>query len=412
MTVEVLALRGLPEIHAGDDLAALVEPALRAAGLRDGDVLAVTQKIVSKAEGRVVPARGIDWVAAETRRVVARREPIVITETRHGFVCANAGVDASNVAEGFVCLLPDDPDGSAAELRAAIADRLGVRIGVVITDTFGRAWRRGVVNVAIGCSGLPALVDLRGSADDRGRELTSTIVALADEIAAASGLAMPKAGRIPAAIVRGVSMPVEASPPGSTTGAAALVRPPDEDLFRESPLLSISARRTIRSFGPDGVPRLAVEEAVRAACAAPAPHESIPWLFVALDSEPDRRRLLRSMRRRPEDAVLESAPVLVVPFVRLRGSHHDTEYESVSGERDTFLLSSGAAIQGLLLALHAQGLASCWLSSPPFLGDEAREALSLDDDWMAMGIIAIGRPPDGEPPARPSLDLTAHLRFA
>jgi coenzyme F420-0:L-glutamate ligase/coenzyme F420-1:gamma-L-glutamate ligase len=233
MMVEVLALRGIPEVHPGDDLADLMEPPLRAAEVRDGDVLTVTQKIISKAEGRVVPARGIDWVAAESRRVLARRDEIVITETRHGFVCANAGVDASNVADGFVSLLPEDPDGSAEELRASIADRLGARIGIVITDTFGRAWRRGVVNVAIGCSGLPALVDLRGSTDDRGHELTATIVALADEIAAASGLVMPKAGRIPAAIVRGISMPVEAGP---ATGASEIIRPPDEDLFRESPL--------------------------------------------------------------------------------------------------------------------------------------------------------------------------------
>ena len=407
MTVEVLGLRGIPEIRAGDDLAALVEPALRAAGLRDGDVLAVTQKIVSKAEGRVVPAQGIDWIAAETRRVVARREPIVITETRHGFVCANAGVDASNVAEGFVCLLPDDPDGSAAELRAAIADRLGVRIGVVITDTFGRAWRRGVVNVAIGCSGLPPLVDLRGSADDRGRELTSTIVALADEIAAASGLAMPKAGRVPAAIVRGVSMPLEASAPGSTTGAAALVRPPDEDLFRESPLSSISSRRTVRTFGPGGVPRPAVEEAVRAACAEPGPHGAIPPLFVALDSEPARRRLLGSTRPALSED-LDRAPLFVLPLVRLAGA---TEPAGIAAERDALLLSSGAAVQGLLLALHAQGLASCWLPSPRVNPEAIRAALSLDDGWMPAGIVAVGRPPGDEPPPRPPLELAEHLRF-
>jgi coenzyme F420-0:L-glutamate ligase / coenzyme F420-1:gamma-L-glutamate ligase len=403
MMVEVLALRGIPEVHPGDDVAALIEPPLRAAEVRDGDVLAVTQKIISKAEGRVVPARGIDWVAAESRRVLARRDEIVITETRHGLVCANAGVDASNVADGFVSLLPEDPDGSAEELRASIADRLGARIGVVITDTFGRAWRRGVVNVAIGCSGLPALVDLRGSTDDRGHELTATIVALADEIAAASGLVMPKAGRVPAAIVRGISMPVEAGP---ATGASTIIRPPDEDLFRESPLSSISSRRTAQRFGPGDVPRPAVEEAVRAACSAPAPHDSIPWLFVALDSGPARRRLLDATRPAWSQD-LDRAPMLVVPFVGLG----DAERVGASAARDALLLASGAAIQGLLLALHAQGLASCWLSSPPVSPQVVLGALSLDDEWMPAGIVAVGQPPEDAPPPRPPLGLAEHLRF-
>jgi coenzyme F420-0:L-glutamate ligase / coenzyme F420-1:gamma-L-glutamate ligase len=403
MMVEVLALRGIPEVHPGDDVAALIEPPLRAAEVRDGDVLAVTQKIISKAEGRVVPARGIDWVAAESRRVLARRDEIVITETRHGLVCANAGVDASNVADGFVSLLPEDPDGSAEELRASIADRLGARIGVVITDTFGRAWRRGVVNVAIGCSGLPALVDLRGSTDDRGHELTATIVALADEIAAASGLVMPKAGRVPAAIVRGISMPVEAGP---ATGASTIIRPPDEDLFRESPLSSISSRRTAQRFGPGDVPRPAVEEAVRAACSAPAPPDSIPWLFVALDSGPARRRLLDATRPAWSQD-LDRAPMLVVPFVGLG----DAERVGASAARDALLLASGAAIQGLLLALHAQGLASCWLSSPPVSPQVVLGALSLDDEWMPAGIVAVGQPPEDAPPPRPPLGLAEHLRF-
>jgi coenzyme F420-0:L-glutamate ligase / coenzyme F420-1:gamma-L-glutamate ligase len=405
MMVEILALRGIPEVHPGDDLAALIEPPLRAAEVRNGDVLAVTQKIISKAEGRVVPAEGIDWVAAESRRIVARRNEIVITETRHGFVCANAGVDASNVADGFVSLLPEDPDGSAEELRASIADRIGARIGVVITDTFGRAWRRGVVNVAIGCSGLPALVDLRGSTDDRGHELSATIVALADEIAAASGLVMPKAGRIPAAIVRGISVPADAGP---ATGASTIIRPPDEDLFRESPLSSISSRPTARSFGPGDVPRPAVEEAVRAACSAPAPHDSIPWLFVALDSGPARRRLLEATRPAwSED--LDRAPMLVVPLVRLGGP--DAERGGASAARDALLLASGAAIQGLLLALHAQGLASCWLSSPPLSPQAVRGALSLDDEWMPAGIVAVGQPPEDAPSPRPRLDPAEHLRF-
>jgi len=233
VSVEVHPLRGLPEVTPGDDLAALIVAAMSRAGIRpaNADVVVVTQKIVSKAEGRVVPEQPdgkAAWVARETRRVVARREELIIAETRHGFVCANAGVDASNVPQGALSLLPIDPDGTAEGLRAALERATGVRLGVVVTDTFGRPWRRGLVNVAIGCAGLPSLVDLRGAADANGRPLEVTVVALADEIAAASGLVMGKADGIPVAIVRGLSLE------GKPTPAAALVRPPEEDLFRTS----------------------------------------------------------------------------------------------------------------------------------------------------------------------------------
>ena len=169
VSVEVQAIEGLPEVRPGDDLAALLAPALRAIGVRDGDVVAVTSKIVSKAEGRLIPGEDrADAVARETVRVVARRGDLVIAETAHGFVCANAGVDASNVEAGTLALLPVDPDGSAARLRDALRAQLHVEVAVVITDTFGRAWREGLVNVAIGCAGMPAAVDLRGSADHFG----------------------------------------------------------------------------------------------------------------------------------------------------------------------------------------------------------------------------------------------------
>jgi coenzyme F420-0:L-glutamate ligase/coenzyme F420-1:gamma-L-glutamate ligase len=230
MTLELVPVVGLPEIRAGDDLAALLAGPLRSCGLRANDVVVVTQKVVSKAEGRVVPVDegGVAaWIERETVRVVARRGDLVVVETRHGFVCANAGVDASNVDAGTVSLLPEDPDASAERLRDGLRDRLGVACGVLITDTFGRPWRTGVVNVAIGCAGIAAVVDLRGTPDDRGRVLEATIVALADELAAASGLVMGKAARVPAAVVRGLP-----PPPGPPGRARDLVRPPDEDLFR------------------------------------------------------------------------------------------------------------------------------------------------------------------------------------
>jgi coenzyme F420-0:L-glutamate ligase / coenzyme F420-1:gamma-L-glutamate ligase len=427
VTLEVLPLTGLPEVRPGEDLAALLAPALRDAGVREGDIVVVTQKIVSKAEGRVVSAEGADrdaWVERETKRVVARRGDLVIAETHHGFVCANAGVDASNVDAGTLTLLPEDPDGSAERVRAGLAAALGIAPAVVITDTFGRPWRNGLVNVAIGCAGLPAVVDLRGGPDDRGRVLEATIVALADEIAAASGLVMTKASRVPAALVRGV---VAEAPPSP---ASALVRAPEDDLFRESPLQSIQARRTIRAFGPGDVPREAVEEAVRAACTAPAPHHTRPWMFTALQTPAARRTLLaaiaeawRADLRRddtPEetiarriarsDEVLGAAPMLVVPWIRFAGAHPYPDPERAHAEQEMFLLSGGAAIQNLLLALHAQGLASCWISSTLFCQEETRAALGVDDEWFALGTIAVGRPPQGEPPPRPDIDLARHLR--
>jgi coenzyme F420-0:L-glutamate ligase/coenzyme F420-1:gamma-L-glutamate ligase len=427
--IQVLPITGIPEVAPGDDLVALLSAALEPVGIRDGDVVAVTQKVVSKAEGRVVPEGGegrAGWVERESRRIVARRGDLVIAETRHGFVCANAGVDASNVAAGSLTLLPDDPDASAERLRAGLSERFGSTIGVVVTDTFGRPWRRGLANVAIGCAGLPALVDLRGTPDHSGRILDATVVALADEVAAASGLVMGKADRVPAAVVRGVKTGDAPNRP-----AVDLIRPPEEDLFRESPLLSISARRTIRAFGAGAVPREVLVEAVRAACTAPAPHHTRPWLFVALESGAARRRLLGAMadawirdlrsdgtpepvierRLRASDAILAEAPALIVPFVRTRGAHAYPDEERASAEHEMFLLSGGAAIQNLLLALHAQHTASCWISSTLFCKDETRAALDLDVEWIPLGAVAAGPMPSGTPPPRPPLDVAEHLRF-
>lgn len=231
MTVEILPVEGLPEVGPGDDLGSILVSPLRRLGARDGDVIAVTQKIVSKAEGRLVPAdERATWLERESTRVVARRGDLVIARTRHGFVCANAGIDASNVPSGLLSLLPEDPDESAEQLRTDLAARLGLgRLGVVITDTFGRAWREGVVDVAIGCAGLPALLDLRGTADDQGRALETTVIAFADAVAAATGLVMTKTARVPAALVRGLAPTLQDALP---TPARTLVRRPEDDLFR------------------------------------------------------------------------------------------------------------------------------------------------------------------------------------
>jgi len=429
MTLEVLPVPGLPEIAPGDDLATLVGDALAALDVLDGDVVVVTQKVVSKAEGRLASAAERDAaVAAETVRMVAKRDDLVIAETRHGFVCANAGVDASNVGDGLLTLLPEDPDGSAARLRAALCERLGVaKLGVVITDTFGRPWREGLVDVAIGVAGMPALVDLRGTADHTGRALDMTVMALADQVATAGGVVMGKDARLPVAIVRGLG-------PWEGAGSAAdLVRAPADDLFRESALQSLHARRTIRTFGEGAVPRDVVSAAVAAACTAPAPHHTRPWLFVALDTEPAKRGLLAAIAHAwradlegdgtPEDEiarrlarsddVLGAAPALIVPFVRFDGAHPYPDAERAGAEREMFLLAGGAAIQTLLLALHDQGYASCWISSTLFCQAEARAVLGLDDGWYALGTVACGpMPKGGASRPRPPIDTSDFLRWA
>jgi coenzyme F420-0:L-glutamate ligase/coenzyme F420-1:gamma-L-glutamate ligase len=240
--IEVLPVEGLPEIVEGDDLASLIAAAVE---LRGGDVVCVAQKVVSKAEGRVVhleevepsaearrlagsdgDPRRLEVVLRESARVVRSRPPLVIAETRHGFVCASAGVDASNApAPDTVVLLPEDPDASAARLRTGLEELTGRSLGVIVTDTFGRSWRPGIANVAIGAAGIEVLRDHTGQHDPAGYELHSTVIALADEIAAAAELVMGKTDRVPAAVVRGLSVA------GGGTGAD-LVMPADQDLFR------------------------------------------------------------------------------------------------------------------------------------------------------------------------------------
>jgi len=227
----VLPVTGMGEIGRGDDVAGMI--AARVA-LADGDVVVVTQKIVSKAEGQMVPVDAGDPAARlrvvedESVRVLRRRGDLIISETRHGFVCANAGVDVSNVDEGWAALLPEDADRSARRLRDGLRAATGKEVAVVVSDTFGRPWRKGVVDVAIGCAGVAAVVDLRGTPDANGRQLTATEVCVADEIASAAELVMGKASGVPAAVVRGI----DAGWLRRGSVAEEVLRPPGEDLFR------------------------------------------------------------------------------------------------------------------------------------------------------------------------------------
>lgn len=246
--VRIVPLTGLPEVVRGDDLARLLVEAAERQRLviRQGDVFVVAQKVVSKAEGRIVPLdsvkpseqaqqwaakyqkdpRLIEIVLREASSIVRMERGVIIAKTRHGFVCANAGVDASNVPGGTALLLPEDPDRSARTLQEQLARAFDIHVAVIISDTFGRPWREGLVNVALGVAGMMPLVDYRGQRDMHGKSLQATVIALADELAAASGLVMGKLNRIPAAVLQGLAMSQ-----GKGSGRD-LVRPAERDLFR------------------------------------------------------------------------------------------------------------------------------------------------------------------------------------
>lgn len=227
---QVFGVPGLPEFAPGDDIASLLIEGLGTSGLIDGDIVVVTSKIVSKVEGRIVPAEDReDAITAEAVRVVASRGPTRIVETRHGFVMAAAGVDSSNTAGGTVLLLPVDPDRSSREIRAALQEATGARVAVVITDTAGRPWRNGLVDLSLGAAGLQVLVDYRGRTDGFGNSIAMTVTAVVDEIAAAADLVKGKLDGIPIAVVRGLGHLVSAE---DGPGVAALIRSADQDLFR------------------------------------------------------------------------------------------------------------------------------------------------------------------------------------
>ncbi|WP_406113539.1 coenzyme F420-0:L-glutamate ligase [Kitasatospora purpeofusca] len=427
MSLRILPVPGLPEIDAGSDLAELIA---KAADYEDGDILLVTSKVISKAEGRLLHAADREAaIDAETVRLVARRGPIRIVENRNGLVMAAAGVDASNTAPGTVLLLPEDPDASARALRARLRQLTGRRLAVVVTDTFGRPWRNGLTDVAIGAAGLAVLDDHRGRSDSHGNELFQTVTATADELAGAADLVKGKATGTPVAVVRGLGHLVTAE---DGEGVRPLLRPAADDMFRlgtsEAIRQAVTQRRTIRAFTAEPVDPAAVRRAVAAAATAPAPHHTTPWRFVLLETPEVRTRLLDAMlaawrrdlaeldgwdeekiaRRTARGDVLRAAPYLVVPCLVMDGSHDYPDVRRAAAEREMFTVAVGAAVQNLLVTLAGEGYGSAWVSSTMFCRDTVREVLDLPEHWDPMGAVAVGRP--AEPPrSRPDRTADAFI---
>lgn len=433
---------GLPEFRPGDDLAGILAGALTADphGLVDGDVVVLTSKVLSKTEGRIVPAptdpderdalrrRLVD---EESVRVVARVNRTLITENRLGIVQAAAGVDGSNVDARELALLPEDPDASAAALARDLHRLTGARVGVVVTDTMGRAWRTGQTDVAIGAAGLRVSVGYDGAVDRQGNELVVTDVAVADEIAAAADLVKGKLGARPVAVVRGVGhllLPDDDDEDSGPRRARDLVRDSASDLFRlgtaealaQGRREAVPGRRSVRRFSDEPVDAGVLADAVADALTAPAPHHSTPVRFVRVSGDA-RHRLLDALRadweadlradghsgdvlarRLARGDLLRTCPELILPFVDdSAGAHDYPDPRRNACEETMFTVAGGAAVQSLLVALAARGLGSCWVGSTIFAADTTRRELALPASWRPLGAVAVGVPAEKVPPRVP-----------
>ncbi|WP_295652220.1 coenzyme F420-0:L-glutamate ligase [uncultured Dietzia sp.] len=473
--VTMWAPEGLPEFRPGDDLPRILAEALTTDphGLTDGDVVVLTSKVLSKTEGRIVaaPTDPVErdalrrrLVEDESVRVVARVNRTLITENRLGIVQAAAGVDGSNVEAGELALLPEDPDASARALSADLRRLTGARVAVIVTDTMGRAWRTGQIDLAIGAAGMRVSVGYDGAVDRQGNELLVTDVAVADEVAAAADLVKGKLGGRPVAVVRGLAHLMlddegaraargadgadGADAVGSGAGphdddnadiprrARDLVRDGEFDLFRlgtsealaQGRREAVPARRSVRSFADEPVDAELLAEAVTDALTAPAPHHSRPIRFVRVTGQA-RTRLLAALRedwerdlradghtgevlarRLGRGDLLRTCPELIVPFVDDAAGAHDYPDERRNACEETmFTVAGGAAVQSLLVALAARGLGSCWIGSTIFAADTTRRELAVPGSWRPLGAVAVGVPAEPAPPRVPRPAGDAYL---
>lgn len=423
-SIEIRPVTGLRRFAPGEDLAGAIIAA--APWLADGDVVVVTSKVVSKVEGRMVPAPSDPderdalrrrLVEQEAVRVVARRNRTLITENKLGIVAAASGIDGSNVAADELALLPEDPDASAQALREAIGQRTGRDVAVVITDTMGRAWRIGQTDAAIGSAGLAVTHPYEGSVDDYGNPLVVTEVAVADEIAAAADLVKGKLTGVPVAVVRGLR------PRDNGSRARDLVRTGSDDMFwlgtaeavetgRRQALLT---RRSVRTFTDEPVAADDIRAALGEALTAPAPHHTRPVRFVWLRDRSLRSRLLDGMaeawradlladgtspesidRRVARGRILYDAPEVVIPVMVGEGAHDYPDERRTAAEATMFTVAVGAAVQAFLVALSVRDIGSCWIGSTIFAPEITCRTLGLDPDARPMGAIAIGHAADRE----------------
>lgn len=428
--LEILPVFGIGEVRTGDDVAQVIADA--APWLADGDVVVITSKIFSKSEGRVLAAPSDPderdafrrrLIAEEAVRVLATKGRTWITENKLGIVQAASGVDASNVAADTVALLPEDPDGSAAAVRANLRERLGVDVAVLVTDTMGRAWRTGQTDAAIGAAGMEVLHGYAGAVDAYGNDLVVTEIAVADELAAAADLVKGKLGGVPVAVVRGFQTrsPAADSPLGTARG---LVRPGEDDLFhtgveaarRQALLL----RRSVRAFADEPVAEEEMRAAVAEALTAPAPHHTHPVRFVWVRDRARRVALLDAMKaawsadltgdgrsaesvakRVRRGQLLYDAPELILPFMVPDGAHDYPDARRTAAEETMFTVAVGAAVQSLLVALAVRGIGSCWVGSTIFAAETVREILDLPADYRPAGAVAVGYPTEPATPREP-----------
>ncbi|MEX2325026.1 MAG: coenzyme F420-0:L-glutamate ligase [Nitriliruptoraceae bacterium] len=430
--ITIMAMPAAARIKPTTDLAGAICDAADRAGteLVDGDVVCVASKVVAIVEQQLVPTASDKHdrralARQHANEIVADAPQVLVTRTHHGFVTANGGIDASNVPDGYALLLPEDPDASARRLRQQMHDRSGVDVAIVVTDTFGRPWRVGQTDVALGIAGMAALRDERGGHDLDGRTLEVTETAIADSVAAAADLVRSKASGTPFVLIRGVAR-------GTPATGKDLVRDPNDDLFRFGGATAVeqavAARRTIRMFDtPRTVDAQLLRAAIAAAVTAPAPHHTQPWRFIRL-TEPKRTMLLDAMadqwrrdlsadglaadrierRIARSDAVLRRAPELLAAFVITSDAYRYPDPQRTVAERDLFILSGGAALQSAQIVLAAHGIGAAWISSTTFCAPVVQAELELDADWQPIGMLACGWP-QATPPARGSIDLTGVL---